>query len=116
MSFKRMPDGRIEVTDTKYGACIITEAKNIVGLVTDRSQYSENDGPVTKVAFSTKSDLAAVFSHRDEPNEPIDKDRPLFMFIREDVSSARISLRKAMGMTEEEVSEELGMEMLAEVP
>lgn len=114
MSFKRMPDGRIEITDTKYGACIITEAKNIVGLVTDKSQYDENDGPVTKVAFSTKSDLAAVFSHNTP--DPVDKDVPLFMFIREDVSSARISLRKAMGMSEEEISEELGMEMLAAVP
>lgn len=115
MSFKRLPDGRIEITDTQHGVCVLTEAKYIIGLITDNNQYNDNGGPTTKVVFSTKCDLHALYAPHDSPGE-VDKDRALYMFIREDVQSARISLRKAMGMTEEEISEDLGLELLAEVP
>lgn len=114
MSFKRMPDGRIEVSDG-YRICIMVPSKHIVAIVRDVDQTAHSGKDVCRVVFSPDAKLKGLLPSR-EPYDPDDKSPPVYMYMYKDIDMARIDLRKAMGMTDEQISEDMGMEILAEVP
>jgi len=113
MSFKRMPDGRIEVVDG-YRTCVMVPSKYIVGLLKDVNQTAHSGNEVCRVVFSSDANLEGL-AGRAEPIEENGK-RTTFMYVYMSLDEARLSLRKAMGMTDEEISEDLGLEILGKVP
>lgn len=113
MTFKRMPDGRIEVVDG-YRVCVMVPAKHIVGLIKDVGQTAHSGQDVCKVAFSPDANLGGLVGS-DEPYEENGK-RTTYMYVYMTLDEARMALRKAMGMTDEEISEDLGLEILGKLP
>jgi len=113
MTFKRMPDGRIEISDG-FRICVLVKAKHILALIKDVNQTAHAGKDVCRVAFHPNTHLASLVGS-EEPDEYDGKKRTAFMYVYMDLHSARIELRKAMGMTDAEVSEDLGMELLGEV-